>query len=209
MLELRKPRSRILTICRGPIIIMTSPLQPESKQQLPYWMLYVAGMIIARQTRSRHMPGSDDDHTGDAANGLLQNILERVSNGDSCLKKKPVRECYAQCRRSACRASSVDVGHVSLGRDSWICYGQCPCQLRGRDFEWCRVVVYTTVHGCVLMDYDHESGYQYPFDACRSLAGTSRARLCLDWWTIDLAMTHETSSRKCGCLSNPGHSRVC
>ncbi|CAE7620103.1 unnamed protein product [Symbiodinium sp. CCMP2456] len=27
------------------------------------------------------MPGSDDDHTGDAANGLLQNILERVSNG--------------------------------------------------------------------------------------------------------------------------------
>lgn len=32
------------------------------------------------------MAGSEDHDDGDTAKGLLQNILERVSNGDSCLK---------------------------------------------------------------------------------------------------------------------------
>ena len=35
----------------------------------------------------RPMPGSDDED-GDTASGLLQNILERVSNGDSCQQNK-------------------------------------------------------------------------------------------------------------------------
>ena len=40
--------------------------------------------IVASPLRPQLTPGSDDDdNDGDTANGLLQNILERVSNGDS------------------------------------------------------------------------------------------------------------------------------
>ena len=59
-------------------------VQKQSKLQVRSYASL--GILLAYDSLLRPMPGSDDEDDGDTAKGLLQNILERVSNGEACHK---------------------------------------------------------------------------------------------------------------------------